>query len=76
MSYNPDQFTEPQQGLEPHSIKADLANWIDTDVIAEVIIEELINAGEKATFEKCKETWLGVLEELHSDVASAIRHQK
>ena len=82
--YNPDQYTEPQAGLEP-PVKEDdptpeqqavidqVAGWIDTDVIAMVIAEELVDNDEQVTLLNCQKVWLDVLEDIHSVIASSIR---
>lgn len=41
-----------------------VANWIDTYVIAEMIIEHLEEQGEELTLERAKEVWLHTLENL------------
>ena len=43
-------------------IKEQLAEWIDTDVIANAIYEELEEQGVEPTFENAKTIWLDVLE--------------
>ena len=54
-------------------VKEELAGWIDTDVIAELIIDELEDQGEKPTLKYAKNVWLDVLEhELHDAVKNAI----
>jgi hypothetical protein len=42
--------------------KADLAQWIETDVIAEAILDELQQQGVEPTIENAKRVWLDVLE--------------
>lgn len=49
-----------------------IADWIDTGVIADVIIEELEDAGIKPTFANAKKTWLNVLESLNETVKNNI----
>ena len=55
-------------------VKQELADWIDTDVIAEHILEELEEHDIEGTFENAKIVWLDVLEnELCEAIRSAIR---
>ena len=42
-------------------IRQELADWIDTDVIAEHILEELEERGLAPTLENAKNVWLDVL---------------
>lgn len=83
MSYNPDQYTEPQAGLatikkedmpttDQQSIIDQVADWIDRYVIAETIAEELIDQGHPITFENAKKVWLDVLENLHAHLEVAV----
>lgn len=41
-----------------------VAAWIDTRVIAELVVSHCKETEEEATFEGCKEIWLGTLENL------------
>jgi len=50
--------------------KEQLAEWIDTDVIANAISEELEEQGVKPTLENAKTIWLDVLE---SELPDALR---
>lgn len=43
-------------------INQELADWIDTDVIAEHILDELKEQGVSLTLENAKDVWLDVLE--------------
>ena len=55
-------------------IKHDLAGWIETDVIAEHILEELQEQGVQPTLENAKTIWLDVLEnELCEAIRSSVR---
>jgi len=55
------------------NIIQELADWIDADVIAELIIDELEDQGEKPTLKYAKNVWLDVLEhELHDAIKNAI----
>jgi len=50
----------------------ELADWIDTSVIAEAILEELEEQGVSPTLENGQKVWLDALEELHHLAASSI----
>lgn len=50
-----------------------LADWIDSDVIAEHILDELKEQGGKPTLKYAKQVWLDVLQhELHDAIKNAI----
>ena len=51
-------------------IKHELAGWIETDVIAEHILDKLEEQGVQPTFENAKTVWLDVLE---TELCEAIR---
>ncbi len=54
--------------------KEQLAEWIDTDVIANAISEELEERGVKPTLENAKTIWLDVLEnELPDALRSSVK---
>ena len=54
--------------------KEQLAEWIDTDVIANAISEELEEQGVKPTLENAKTIWLDVLEnELPDALRSSVK---
>ena len=54
-------------------IRQELAGWIDTDVIAEHILDELKEQGARRTLKYAKKVWLDVLEhELHDAIRNAI----
>ena len=50
----------------------ELADWIDTSVIAEAILEELEDQGVPPTLENGQEVWLDALEEIHHLVSSSV----
>ena len=51
----------------------ELADWIDADVIAELVIDELEEQGAKPTLKYAKKVWYDVLEhELHDAIRNAI----
>ena len=55
------------------NIIQELADWMDADVIAELIIDELKDQGAKPTLKYAKNVWLDVLEhELHDAMRNAI----
>lgn len=41
-----------------------VAKWIDTQVIAEMIVQHLKDQGKKPTVKRCKEVWLQTLEHI------------
>jgi hypothetical protein len=49
----------------------DLVRWVDTQVIAEMVVDHLEEEGDEVTLEACKEAWLGTLENLGSGVGIA-----
>jgi hypothetical protein len=54
--------------------KEQLAEWIDTDTIANAISEELEEQGVKPTLENAKTIWLDVLEnELPDALRSSVK---
>ena len=56
------------------SVKHELASWIETDVIAEHILEELEEQGVQPTLENAKTVWLDVLEnELCHAIQSSVK---
>ena len=66
--------THAQKGGSMSKIRHDLAGWIETDVIAEHILEELEDQGAQPTLENAKAVWLDVLEtELCYAIRSSIK---
>ena len=56
------------------SVKHDLAGWIETEVIAEHILDELEDQGVQPTLENAKTIWLDVLEnELCEAIQSSVK---
>jgi hypothetical protein len=54
-------------------VKEELAGWIDTDVIGELILDGLKEEGAEPTLEYAKRVWLDVLEcELNDAIENAI----
>lgn len=72
MCYDPDQYTEPQSGLDPQSVAEDLADWIDLGVIAECVLEEMADQDMPLTLDLAKRVWLDVLENLHSQLEVSV----
>jgi hypothetical protein len=57
----------------PEAIREKLADWIDTDVIAEHILDEMKEQGARITLKYAKKVWLDVLlNELHDAIRNAI----
>ena len=56
------------------SVKHELVDWIETDVIAEHILGELEEQGCEPTLENAKTVWLDVLEtELCDAISSSVK---
>lgn len=48
-----------------------LSQWIDTEVLAEAVVEQLMDAlGHVPTEAQCRQVWYRFLEDLHSHLAS------
>lgn len=54
----------------------EVANWIDTQVIAEMIADHLKDNGIEPTLEECERVWLDTLENLGGGVGLAIGYGK
>ena len=50
------------------AIEVALGSWIDTNVIAECIIESAVEKGIDLTVDQAKQVWLRILERLHAIV--------
>jgi hypothetical protein len=50
----------------------EVADWIDTQVIAEMIVDHLEESGRPVTVQEAKDMWLGTLENLGGGVGLAI----
>lgn len=72
MCYNPDQYTEPQSGLEPKSVESELADYIDNSVPAQCILNEMADQDMPLTLDLAKRVWLDVLENLHSQLEVSV----
>ena len=46
----------------------EIADWIDTQVIAEMIVEHLEESGRPVTVQEAKEVWLNTLENLSGGI--------
>ena len=62
---------EFEQRMKKEKVIDEVAAWIDTRVIAEMVADHLEQEGEEATVESCKEAWLGTLENLGSGIGIA-----
>jgi len=62
---------EFEQRMKKEKVIDEVAAWIDTRVIAEMIADHLEQEGEEVTVESCKEAWLGTLENLGSGIGIA-----
>lgn len=57
--------------MKKEKVIDEVAAWIDTRVIAEMVADHLEQEGEEVTVESCKEAWLGTLENLGSGIGIA-----
>ena len=57
---------------EREELVTQIAEWIDTTVIAEMIVASLEEEEGELTLERCKETWYGTLENLSGGIGLAI----
>jgi len=62
---------EFEQRMKKEKVIDEVAAWIDTRVIAEMVADHLEDEGEEVTVESCKEAWLGTLENLGSGIGVA-----
>ena len=62
---------EFEQRMKKEKVIDEVAAWIDTRVIAEMVADHLEDEGEEVTVESCKEAWLGTLENLGSGIGIA-----
>ena len=58
--------------VQTDAIRWALGSWIDTNVIAEAIIEEAVDREIDLTVEKAKQVWLRILERLHELVGTEL----
>ena len=62
---------EFEERMKKEKVIDEVAAWIDTRVIAEMVADHLEQEGEEVTVESCKEAWLGTLENLGSGIGVA-----
>ena len=62
---------EFEERMKKEKVIDEVAAWIDTRVIAEMIAAHLSDEGEEVTVESCKDMWLGTLENLGSGIGIA-----
>ena len=62
---------EFEQRMKKEKVIDEVAAWIDTRVIAEMVADHLEQEGEEVTVESCKEAWLGTLENLGRGIGIA-----
>jgi len=67
-----EQTKQDNPSKEQEAIISQVAEWIDTDVIAGVIAEELVDRALPVTLENRQKVWLRVLEDLHQQVSYSI----
>jgi len=81
--YNPDQYGDPATGLDPDKariaqgklisqLQDDLVAWIDPNVIAENILDEMEDQHIGLTLDNAKNVWLDVLENLNTGLAVSV----
>ena len=58
--------------MDKEQVIKEIAAWIDTQVIAEMIVEHLEEAGRPVNFEQAKDVWYGTLQNLGGGVGLAI----
>lgn len=56
---------------EVEQVVDEVADWIDTRAIAQMVADHLQATGEEVTVESCKDAWLGTLENLGSGIGLA-----
>jgi len=62
---------EFEERMKKEKVIEEVAAWIDTRVIAEMVAEHLKDEGDEVTVESCKEAWLGTLENLGGGIGLA-----
>jgi len=62
---------EFERRMKKEKVIDEVAAWIDTRVIAEMVADHLKDEGDEVTVESCKEAWLGTLENLGSGIGIA-----
>ena len=62
---------EFESRIKREKVVEEVAKWIDTRVIAEMVADHLEQEGEEVTVESCKEAWLRTLENLGGGIGIA-----
>ena len=62
---------EWHEGERIEKVVDEVAAWIDTRVIAEMVAEHLKDEGDEVTVESCKDAWYGTLENLGGGIGLA-----
>jgi len=58
--------------MDHEEVIEEIANWIDTRVIAEMIVEHLEENDRPITVQEAKEVWYGTLQNLGGGVGLAV----
>ena len=58
--------------MDREQVIEEIADWIDTQVIAAMIVEHLEETGRSTTVEEAKQVWYGTLQNLGGGVGLAI----
>lgn len=58
--------------MDHEEVIEEIANWIDTQVIAEMIVDHLEESGRSVTVQEAKEVWYGTLQNLGGGVGLAV----
>lgn len=58
--------------MDREQVIEEIADWIDTQVIAEMIVEHLEECGRPITVEEAKQVWYGTLQNLGGGVGLAV----
>jgi len=58
--------------MKKQQVIEQVADWIDTHVIAEMIVDHLEEQGEDITLERAKKVWLDSLENLGGGIGLAV----
>jgi hypothetical protein len=58
--------------MDRDKVIEDIAEWIDTYVLAEMIVDHLEEQEEEPTVERCKKVWYQTVENLGGGVSLAI----
>ncbi len=57
--------------MKKEKVIDEVAAWIDTRVIAEMVANHLEQEGDEVTVESCKDAWYGTLENLGGGIGLA-----